>query len=79
MTGRELIVYILENGLENEPIFKDGEILGFMSAGKAAEAFNVGLATIHVWAELGMIRHIVIGDTIYIPIDTESPIGRTLI
>ena len=31
MTGRELIVYILENGLENEPIFKNGKPIGFIT------------------------------------------------
>ena len=30
MTGRELILYILQNGLENEEVFKDGIFVGFI-------------------------------------------------
>ena len=46
MTGRDLIVYILSNGLENNPVFKDGKFIGFISAGEAAAKLNVGVATI---------------------------------
>lgn len=48
MTGRDLILYILTNGLEDKPIYEDGKILGFLTATEAAEKFNVGLATIKV-------------------------------
>jgi hypothetical protein len=44
MTGRDLIVYILQNNLENEPVFKDGKFIGFMTEGEAAEKFDVGVA-----------------------------------
>ena len=37
MTGRELILYILENGLENEPVIKNGTFVGFMTVTQAAE------------------------------------------
>ena len=67
MTGRELIIYILANGLEDEPIYEDGKILGFITATEAAEKFNVGLATIKVWINEGMLDGIRIGEELYIP------------
>ena len=40
MTGRDLIIYILENGLEDEPIIQDGMIimknLGYIPLDEAA-------------------------------------------
>ena len=69
MTGRELITYILENHLEDEPVFQNGTFIGYMSDKKFAEMLGVGLATVQVWALLGQIKGIVlIGDSIYIPI-----------
>ena len=67
MTGRELIIYILENGLEDKPIYEDGEILGFITATEAAEKFHVGLATIKVWINEGILDGIRIGEELYIP------------
>ena len=40
MTGRDLIMYILSNGLENEPIYENGKILGFMNEMEAAIKFD---------------------------------------
>ena len=67
MTGRDLIVYILTNGLEDQPIYEDGNILGFMTAAEAAENFDVGLATIKVWVNEGTLDGVRIGDELYIP------------
>ena len=39
MTGRDLIIYILENNLENEPVYKDGRLLGFLTVTEAAVEF----------------------------------------
>lgn len=68
MTGRDLIIYILENNLENEPIYKDDKILGFMNTKEAALEFGVGFATIEIWFELGVIPGIKIGKELYIPV-----------
>lgn len=73
MTGRDLILYILQNGLENEPVFEDGKFLGFMSVMEAAIKFDVGVATINVWYHSGMLPGIRIGDSIYIPANAERP------
>jgi hypothetical protein len=66
MTGRDLIVYILQNNLENEPVFKDGKFIGFMTEGEAAEKFDVGVATIRLWFEFGWLNGIKLYDETYI-------------
>ena len=71
MTGRELIIYILANGLEDKPIYEDGKILGFITATEAAEKFNVGLATIKVWINEGTLDGILIGEELYIPANAD--------
>jgi hypothetical protein len=76
MTGRDLIVYILANNLENEPIFKDGKFIGFLTAGEAAAKMNVGVATIYVWVSQKLIDGALIGDTLYIPANFEPPINK---
>ena len=68
MTGKELIMYILANNLENEPVFKDGKLIGFETEAKFAEAMNVGVATVRAWVDTGMIGYSIrIGDVTYIP------------
>lgn len=73
MTGRDLIIYILSNGLEDEPIYKDGKILGFMTEEEAASKFEVGIATLRVWANQGLLHSVKIGDKLYIPQNAENP------
>lgn len=74
MTGRDLIIYILNNGLEDEPVFKDGRLIGFMTASEAAAKMDVGVATIYIWVGQKRLPGVFIGGSIYIPIDAESPI-----
>lgn len=69
MTGKDLIIYILENGLENEPLVKDDRFLGFMTRDEAAVRFGVGPATINAWVDYGWLMAIRIGDELYIPKD----------
>lgn len=70
MTGRELIMYILENHLEDEPVFKNGTFVGYMSDTKFAETLGVGLATVQAWVSLGHIQDVImIGANVYIPIN----------
>ena len=73
MTGREFIVYILENHLENEDIFQNGELIGYMSEVRAAIKFEVGLATIRAWIESGKLDHIKIGDVYFISQNAKDP------
>lgn len=77
MTGRDLIVYILENGLEDEPFIEDGKILGFMTREEVAIACGVGLASVDTWIRLSAIQNVVeIGDAMYIPITENNFIPR---
>lgn len=71
MTGRELIVYILSNNLEDEPIFKDGTFVGFTTVSKAAEKLDVGIATIYVWIAQNRLEHIRIGGLYFVHADCE--------
>lgn len=66
MTGRDLIIYILQNGLEDAPIFKDGTIIGFLTVNQAAKKLNVEIETIEVWCSTDVLEHIEIGGQIYI-------------
>lgn len=67
MTGRELIVYILQNHLEDKPVLEDGKFVGFLSVDDAAVKFNVGPSTVKTWIALGLMTGVKVGDVIYIP------------
>lgn len=73
ITGKDLILYILQHDLENEEVFKDGKFLGFMTEEEAAEKFGVGTATIDAWVAFGMLEHIQIGDALLIPANAKKP------
>lgn len=74
MTGRDLIIYILQNNLEDKEVFENGRLLGFMTCSEAAVKFNVGIATILVWVDRGQIPGIKIAKEIFIPANAVSPI-----
>jgi hypothetical protein len=73
MTGRELILYILENGLENEPVFKDGKFIGFTTPDEVAVKLNVGPATVHAWIHQGRVESEAVREGIYIPVQFTNP------
>lgn len=64
MTGRELIIYILENGLEDEQVFEKGRFVGFLTLGEAAQKLGYGIETVKAMMELGMIENVNDGDMI---------------
>lgn len=68
MTGKDLIVYILENNLLNEPIFGNGKFIGTMTVGELAAKNNVGKSTVKVWSELGKVETYDIPDGMLIPL-----------
>lgn len=76
MTGRDLIIYILSNHLEDEPLYQDGYILGFLSCAQAAAKFDVGENTVYLWYRLGWIDGVEIGDKVYIPINAKPKNGE---
>lgn len=68
MTGRDLIVFIMQNKLEDAVMFE------LMSETEAAAKFDVGIATIRVWHEYGYITGgFDIGGTLYLLKDTTDP------
>lgn len=66
MTGRELIVYILENHLEDRPICDGGKLVGFLTLEEAAVKFEIGPKTMEIIYRRGDIDGIDINGTIYI-------------
>lgn len=66
MTGRDLIIFILQNGLEDKVLFENGDIPGFKHISTVAVDFGVGLATVEQWYELGVLPGIKIGNEIYL-------------
>lgn len=62
MTGRELIVYILENGLEDAEMFDDSII---MTADEKAAALATGVESVKVMYKLGTIDGLKIGNTVF--------------
>ena len=78
MSGRDLIIYILSNGLENEPVYKDGKLLGFMTAAEAAMKFGVGIFTVEMWVDMDMLEGIRIGDELYIPANADNPLNKEM-
>lgn len=75
MIGRDLIIYILENKLEDERVFENGTFLGFITPNEAASKMGVGVATIFTWIFLGQLEHVRIGDLYLIPADCELSSG----
>lgn len=72
MTGRDLILYILKNNLEDEDVFKNGSFMGFMTVEQAASKKCVGVATINTWITMGLIDYVKIGDAYLIPATCDS-------
>ena len=65
MTGKELILYILQNDLENEIVVKDGVFIWLMTEEEAAVKFDVGVSTIRAWYTCGMLSGTKLGDRLY--------------
>lgn len=75
MIGRDLIIYILENKLEDKHVFENGTFLGFITPSEAASKMGVGVATIFAWIFRGQLDHVKIGNLYLIPADCELSQG----
>lgn len=73
MTGRDLIIYILQNNLEDEVVLKDGVFVGFMDENEAAVKFDVGIWTIRAWYMIGSLKGYRVGNKLYFPRDMQDP------
>lgn len=67
MTGRELIIYISENKLEDEPVIKDGKFIGFLTPLEVAAQMNVGVATVEALIALERLSGERVKPGFYIP------------
>jgi hypothetical protein len=73
VTGKELILYILQNNLEDTIVLKGGVFIGFMTEEEAAVKFGVGVATIRAWYYCDMLKGTQIGDSLYFLKDVADP------
>jgi len=76
VTGRELIMYILANGLEDEPVYKNGKFIGFVTPADVAKDTSVGFATVYTWIHQGRLDSVSVQEGIYIPANYTSPIDK---
>lgn len=73
MTGRDLILYILENRLEDEIVIKDGIFVWLMDENEAAVKFGVGVAQVRAWYITQMLDGTKIGDRLYFLRNAKDP------
>lgn len=71
MTNRDWILYIIQNGLEDKPMFENGKLAGFVSPLEFASKYGVGEACVIAWVELGYVDALIIHDEIFIPCNAE--------
>ena len=76
MTGRQLIIFILENNLENIEIVDAGKLKGVMTLDKAAVKWDTGVHTLKALFSMGKIPGIEIDGTIYIYEWAENPFKK---
>lgn len=73
MTGKELVMYILENDLLDEEIVKDNVPIFLMSLEDASCKFGVGPMTVRVWIAERKIDSCAIGNQLYIYVNAKDP------
>ena len=73
MTGKELMLYILTNDLENEEVISNDKIVGLITDEEAAIKYGVGKGTIWAWHTLGKLKGFVIGNRLFIADDIVIP------
>jgi hypothetical protein len=78
MTGKELILYILQNDLENEVVIDNGIFIGFMTEEEAAVKFGVGVATVRAWYACKMLKGVKTGERIYFLRNVPDPRGSVI-
>lgn len=76
MTGKDVIIYILENGLLDKNVFEDGHFMDFLTEEEIAAKFKVGVETIRTWTRLYLIEGVQIGKSTFYLSDTMDPRNR---
>lgn len=69
--GRDLIIYILSHGLEDDPVFENGRFVGFLTEGEAAAKMDVGIATVRTLVDNGLLESVHIKEGNYIWEDSK--------
>ena len=69
MTGRELIIFILNHHLEDTVLFENGKIPGYLTVGEAAIKIGTGVETVKALYKRGVLKGFTLGDTIFIKED----------
>ena len=59
MTGRDLIIYILTNHLEDE------KMVGFLSDEEMAVKLNIGIESVHTMFKLGLLQGAEVNGKLY--------------
>ena len=76
LTGKDIIVYILENNLVDTEFICDKMFSDlFIEAAEVAEYFGVGVATIEAMYQLKKIHGVKIGGELYFPRIILGPKG----
>ena len=68
MTGRDLIIYILENGLEDKEVLDGDKILGFETLYGLAEKKDAGVETIIALCKIHDVPTVLINNKVCIPV-----------
>ena len=76
MTGRELIIFILENHLEEVSIFDGDTLPGLMTLDEAAVKWHSGRNPLKALFEMGKISGVIIDEKIYIHKNVENPFSK---
>lgn len=72
MTGRDLIIYILQNHLEDTEIFTDSNHM-FLTVEEAAVKYGTGVAIIKAMVDRNILKGMKIGDAyLVLNIDEEE-------
>ncbi len=72
MTGRDLIIYILQNHLEDTEILTDNNHM-FLTVEEAAVKYGTGVATIKALVDRNVLKGMKIGDAyLVLNIDEEE-------
>lgn len=78
MTGKELIVYILEHDLVNEEIFKDNHCALFMTDMEVAALLGTGPSTVRAMYSMGLLRGFEVGNSLFLLKDYVRPRNDTI-
>ena len=71
MEIRDLIIYILENELEDEEVIKDNKIIGFLSFEEVASRLDIGVSSVETMIKIGILPVVKIGEKFYIPANSN--------